>query len=250
MSLPNTSNSLSQQPLLKVIALHKSYAGKPALAGVSLQLFSGEMLALLGQNGSGKSTLMQLLTGLFSPDSGSIEVLGHNMLSHASQALSGLGVVFQQTALDLDLSVQANLLFHTDLHGLPRKLAKQRIAQGLGLFDLAEQAGAVVRSLSGGTRRKIELVRAVLHRPRVLLMDEATVGLDPGSRQQMLKAVKTLAKDNQVAVLWATHLMEEIELADRVLFLKAGQVLFDGGVGDFKTQELGRDYINNPSAKA
>lgn len=250
MSLISTPNTPSPQPLLKVSALHKSYAGKPALAGVSLQLFPGEMLALLGQNGSGKSTLMQLLTGLFSPDSGSIEVLGHNMLTRATKALAGLGVVFQQTALDLDLSVQANLLFHTDLHGLPRKLAKQRIAQGLSLFDLADQAGAVVRSLSGGTRRKVELVRAVLHQPRVLLMDEATVGLDPGSRQQMLKAVKKLANDNQVAVLWATHLMEEIELADRVLFLKAGRVLFDGGVAAFKNQELGHDYINNPSAKA
>lgn len=228
--------SLISAPLLQASDLHKSYAGKPALQGVSLQLFPGEMVALLGPNGSGKSTLMQLLTGLFSPDSGHIEVLGFNMRTHASRALAGLGVVFQQTALDLDLSVQANLLFHTDLHGLPRRIARGRIAQALADMALDGQAGAVVRSLSGGTRRKVELVRALLHRPRVLLMDEATVGLDPGSRQQLLATVRKLVTEHQVAVLWATHLMEEIEVADRLLLLQGGTVRFDGRSDDFKSQ--------------
>ncbi|MDB5938879.1 MAG: transporter ATP-binding protein [Polaromonas sp.] len=223
-------------PLLQARDLRKSYAGKPALQGVSLQLFPGEMVALLGPNGSGKSTLMQLLTGLFSPDSGHIEVLGCNLRTHASRALAGLGVVFQQTALDLDLSVQANLLFHTDLHGLSRSVARGRIAEALAGMGLDGQAGAVVRSLSGGTRRKVELVRALLHQPRVLLMDEATVGLDPGSRQQLLGTVRKLVDESQVAVLWATHLMEEIDVADRLLFLQAGTVRFDGGGDAFKAQ--------------
>jgi len=223
-------------PLLEAQDLHKSYAGKPALQGVSLQLFPGEMVALLGPNGSGKSTLMQLLTGLFSPDQGQINVLGHSMRTHASSALAGLGVVFQQSALDLDLSMQANLLFHTDLHGLPRSVARSRIAEALGSMGLSGQAGAVVRSLSGGTRRKVELARALLHRPRVLLMDEATVGLDPGSRQQLLATVRRLATDHQVAVLWATHLMEEVEVADRLLFLQNGSVRFDGCSEAFKKQ--------------
>ena len=229
-------SSVLNPPLPQARDLHKSYAGKPALQGVSLQLFPGEMVALLGPNGSGKSTLMQLLTGLFSPDSGHIEVLGFNMRSHASRALAGLGVVFQQTALDLDLSVQANLLFHTDLHGLPRRIARDRIAEALAGMALEGQAGAVVRSLSGGTRRKVELVRALLHRPRVLLMDEATVGLDPGSRQQLLATVRKLVTEHQVAVLWATHLMEEIEVADRLLLLQGGTVRFDGGSDAFKAQ--------------
>ncbi|WP_309679811.1 ATP-binding cassette domain-containing protein [Polaromonas sp.] len=215
-------------PVLRARDLHKSYAGKPALTGLSLTLFPGEMVALLGPNGSGKSTLMQLLTGLFSPDRGDIEVLGHNMRTHASAALAGLGVVFQQTALDLDLSVQANLLFHTDLHGLPRGDARERIAEGLAQMRLTGQVGATVRSLSGGTRRKVELVRALLHRPRVLLMDEATVGLDPGSRLQLLQGVRKLVTESQVAVLWATHLMEEIDVSDRLLVLKNGTLQFDG----------------------
>ena len=244
MNLP----SLISPPLLQARDLHKSYAGKPALQGVSLQLFPGEVVALLGPNGSGKSTLMQLLTGLFSPDSGHIEVLGFNMRTHASRALAGLGVVFQQTALDLDLSVQANLLFHTDLHGVPRRIARSRITEALADMALDGQAGAVVRSLSGGTRRKVELVRALLHRPRVLLMDEATVGLDPGSRHQLLATVRKLATESQVAVLWATHLMEEIEVADRLLFLQCGTVRFDGSSDTFKTQFPGDPVMGKISA--
>jgi len=202
--------------LLSAQDLHKSYAGKPALKGVSLTLRAGEIVALLGPNGAGKSTLLQLLTGLFSPDKGRIEVLGCDMRSQASRALAGLGVVFQQSALDLDLSVQANLLFHTDLHGLARAEAKPRIAEALEKIGMTAQAHAVVRGLSGGTRRKVELVRALLHRPKVLLMDEATAGLDMESRQQLLTSVRALAREDGVAVLWATHLAEEVKVADRL----------------------------------
>ena len=133
------------------------------------------------------------------------------MRQHPARALAGLGVVFQQSALDLDLTVMANLLFHTDLHGIPRKTARERIDAQLAAIGLQDQAKAVVRSLSGGTRRKVELVRALLHRPRLLLMDEATVGLDPASRQQLLDTVRGLCRDQGLAVLWATHLIEEVK---------------------------------------
>ena len=221
--------------------LHKSYAGKRALQGVSLDLHAGEIVALLGPNGAGKSTLLQLLTGLFSPDQGCIRVLGHDMRTHASRALAGLGVVFQQTALDLDLSVQANLLFHTDLHGIARSVANQRIGDELALIGMSAQAKAMVRSLSGGTRRKVELVRAVLHQPRVLLMDEATAGLDMASRQQLLAAVRRLAQAQGVAVLWATHLAEEVKVADRLVLLDKGTVRFSGSADYFMAQAQGDD---------
>ena len=221
------------ETVLSVQGLHKSYAAKPALRGVSLQLQAGEIVALLGPNGAGKSTLLQLLTGLFSPDQGQIEVLGHDMRRQASRALAGLGVVFQQGALDLDLSVQANLLFHTDLHGLPRALARQRIDEALAQIGMTAQAHSAVRSLSGGTRRKVELVRALLHRPKLLLMDEATAGLDMASRQQLLEAVRTLARDQGVAVLWATHLAEEVKVADRLVLLDKGTVRFSGTMAEF-----------------
>ncbi len=216
--------------VLQASGLVKRYGGKPALRGVDLQLSAGEFGALLGPNGAGKSTLMQLLTGLFVPDEGQIQVLGHDMSRSAPAALAGLGVVFQQMALDLDLSVRANLMFHTDLHGLPRVLAKERIQAGLQALGLTEQAGQRVRALSGGNRRKVELVRAMLHRPRVLLMDEATVGLDPASRQQLLQSVHALRAKTGVAVLWITHLVDEVEGADRVVVLHQGQVRFDGPI--------------------
>jgi ABC-2 type transport system ATP-binding protein len=215
---------------LQAANLSKAYQGHPALRDVSLNLFPGERVALLGPNGAGKSTLMQLLTGLFVPDSGSIHILGHDLRSAAPQALAHLGVVFQQPALDLDLSVQANLRFHTDLHGLPRTLANARIEEGLNKLGLLEQLLKPCRTLSGGNRRKIELVRALLHRPAVLLMDEATVGLDPASRVQLLQAVDNLQREHGVATLWATHLVEEVEQADRVIVLHKGVMRHEGRV--------------------
>jgi ABC-2 type transport system ATP-binding protein len=229
-------------PVLRASELHKAYNGKPALKGVSVSLRPGEMVALLGPNGAGKSTLLQLLTGLFTPDQGTIEVLGHDMRAHPSRALAGLGVVFQQSALDLDLTVMANLLFHTDLHGLPRATAKERIAAQLTAIGLQDQAKAAVRSLSGGTRRKVELVRALLHAPRVLLMDEATVGLDPASRQHLLDTVRGLCNTQGMAVLWATHLIEEVKTADRLLLLHQGTVRFDGAIDAFMAAAEGPDF--------
>jgi ABC-2 type transport system ATP-binding protein len=228
--------------LLSATGLHKAYGGKPALKGVDVTLRAGEMLALLGPNGAGKSTLLLLLTGLFSPDQGRIEVLGHDMRRQPSRALAGLGVVFQQSALDMDLTVMANLLFHTDLHGMPRALARERIATHLEAMGLSDQARAVVRSLSGGTRRKVELIRALLHEPRVLLMDEATVGLDPASRQQLLDTVRGLCRTRGMGVLWATHLIEEVHTADRLMLLHQGTVRFEGAIDTFMAQAQGSDF--------
>jgi len=233
---------MTEHLLLSAQGLHKAYAGKPALKGVSVALHPGEMLALLGPNGAGKSTLLQLLTGLFSPDQGSITVMGHDMHRQPSRALASLGVVFQQSALDMDLSVLANLLFHTDLHGMPRAVARQRIAAGLDDMGLGDQAGAVVRSLSGGTRRKVELVRALLHQPQVLLMDEATVGLDPASRQHLLDTVRGLCQTRGMAVLWATHLIEEAKVADRLLLLHQGSVRLDGSIDAFMQAAQSEDF--------
>jgi ABC-2 type transport system ATP-binding protein len=219
--------------LLTAHQLHKAYAGKPALKGVSLALAAGQMTALLGPNGAGKSTLLQLLTGLFNPDRGEVTVLGHAMATHPARALAHLGVVFQQSALDLDLSVRANLLYHADLHGMPRAAARQQMEGLLPTLGLAEHATTVARQLSGGNRRKVELVRALMHRPRVLLMDEATVGLDPASRHQLLTTVRDLCRQQGMAVLWATHLIEEVKVADRLLLLHQGQVRFDGSMEGF-----------------
>jgi ABC-2 type transport system ATP-binding protein len=214
-------------PALLLDNVVKTYGSIRAVDGVSLTAFAGEFIALLGPNGAGKTTLFQLLSGLFVPNSGHIEVMGHDMLRDPVPALAMLGIVFQQSTLDLELSVTGNLLFHAGLHGIPRPVAKARIEKELTRLGLAERAHDKAAQLSGGNRRRLELARALLHEPRVLLMDEATVGLDPGSRSELLKLIMSLRAERSVAVLWATHLCDEVPNADRVVVLDHGKVLAD-----------------------
>ncbi len=224
--------------MLRIDALTKRYGERIALKSLSFAVPSGQFVALLGPNGAGKSTLFQVLTGLFAADEGSVEVAGHSLRTAATQALRHIGVVFQQISLDLDLSVRRNLLFQADLQGLPRKLALERIAAGCSRLGLEGDLDRKARELSGGNRRKVELVRANLHQPPVLLMDEATVGLDPKSRRDLLAALRADVRERGVSVLWATHLVEEAEGADRVLVLHKGSLLADGTPADV-TQALG-----------
>jgi ABC-2 type transport system ATP-binding protein len=195
---------------------------------VDLRLERGEFVVLLGPNGAGKTTLFQVLTGLFLPDGGRVAIDGLDIRRDLVAALGRLGIVFQQPALDLDLTVQANLRFHARLHGLPRGRADARMREELGRLGLGGEAGRRCRELSGGNRRKVELARALLHVPPLLLMDEPTVGLDPASRRALLGDVPALCRDRGLGVLWATHLTDEAERADRVLVLHRGRVRSDG----------------------
>jgi ABC-2 type transport system ATP-binding protein len=214
-------------PALRLDNVVKTYGPVRAVDGVSLTAKSGEFIALLGPNGAGKTTLFQLLSGLFAADSGRIEVMSHDMARDPVPALAQLGIVFQQPTLDLELSVTANLMFHAGLHGIPRAVAAPRIEKELVRLDLAERAHDKTAQLSGGNRRRVELARALLHEPQLLLMDEPTVGLDPQSRSDLLKLMLTMRAERGVAVLWATHLCDEVGDADRVIVLHRGKVLAD-----------------------
>src|SRR5215468_6825074 len=214
-------------PALLLDNVVKTYGSIRAVDGVSLKAHPGEFIALLGPNGAGKTTLFQLLSGLFAADSGRIEVMGHDMARDPVPALAGLGIVFQQPTLDLELSVTGNLMFHAGLHGIPRAEAEARIARELARLGLAERAHDKTAQLSGGNRRRVELARALLHEPRLLLMDEPTVGLDPQSRSDLIKLMLTMRTERAVAVLWATHLCDEVPDADRVIVLHRGKVLTD-----------------------
>ncbi|WP_292951342.1 MULTISPECIES: ABC transporter ATP-binding protein [unclassified Neptuniibacter] len=210
---------------LELVDVSKSYGRLKALNKVSLDIKPAQFVGLLGQNGAGKSTLFQLLTGLFNSDEGQLRVCGHDISRDPIKALSSLGVVFQQSTLDLDLTVGGNLKFHCLLHGLSRKQADLRIDSELERFSMQEIRNTVVRNLSGGNRRKVELIRALLHEPKVLLMDEATVGLDPESRKSLVNHVLTLCKEREIAVLWSTHIIEEVQAADSVIVLDKGTIL-------------------------
>lgn len=213
---------------LDVTSICKSFGSRQVLDNVSMQVAAGEFVALLGPNGAGKTTLFQILSGLFTADRGQAVICDADIGVTPIAALAKLGIVFQQPALDLDLSVVANLQFQADLHGIARVEAKQRIASCLSRFGLTERAQDTARVLSGGNRRKVELARALMTRPKLLLMDEATVGIDPASRMQIMADVKDLCKEQKMAVLWATHLVDEADSADRIIVMAKGRVQFDG----------------------
>lgn len=236
-------------PPLQATGLLKRYGTHIALDRLSLSLAPGSWTALLGPNGAGKSTLFALLTGLFGADEGEVMIHGHDLRRHAPRALREVGVVFQQPALDLDLTVQANLMFHAELHGLPRPLARTRIDARLAAHGLADERQRQVRELSGGNRRKVELARALLHAPQLLLMDEPTVGLDPRSRRELLATIADEARTRGTAVLWATHLVDEAAAADRVLVLHEGRLLADGTPADVAAT-LGGDSLEQAFLRA
>lgn len=230
--------------MLHVAGLTKRYGDRTALESLTLGLPQGQFVALLGPNGAGKSTLFQLLTGLFAPTAGDIRIAGFDLRRQACAALAQIGVVFQQMSLDLDLSVRRNLKLQADLHGLPSALARERIGQGCDRMGLASDLDRPVRELSGGNRRKVELVRANLHRPGLLLMDEATVGLDPKSRRELLGALHADVSERHCTVLWATHWVEEAQSADRVLVLHKGHLLADGTPAEV-TAQLGGSTLED-----
>lgn len=204
------------------------YGDKPVLREVSFALTSGRFHALLGPNGAGKSTLFGLLTRLLAIQQGELLLAGQSLKKQPSQAMRKIGVVFQQNALDLDLTVRQNLQYHAALHGLSRKEARLRGDRELERFQLLERANEPVRKLNGGHRRRVEIARALLHEPSLLLLDEPTVGLDVASRKALNKHVRSLCDDAGLTVLWATHLIEEVQQDDRVLILHQGQLLADG----------------------
>ncbi len=201
-----------------------------ALKNVSIKIDSGDFTVLLGLNGAGKTTLYSLITRLYNNNSGSIKIHNFDVREKSSDALKNIGVVFQQPTLDLDLSVEENLHYHSSLHGLSFGDAKERIEEEIQRIDLIEKLKNKVRSLSGGQRRRVEIARSLLHKPKLLLLDEPTVGLDIGSRQMILKHVKSLCKRGDLAVLWATHLIDEIDKGEKVVIIHKGEIVESGDV--------------------
>jgi ABC-2 type transport system ATP-binding protein len=209
-----------------------SYGGKKALDQVSFTIEKGRCTLLVGPNGAGKSTLFSLITRLYDSRSGRIELCGFDIKKQTRKALAKLGVVFQLTTLDMDLTVLQNLRYHTALHGLSGKLATQRIQQELERLNMYERRFEKIRQLNGGHRRRVEIARALLHQPTLLLLDEPTVGLDVPSRQGIVDYVHRLAVDENIAVLWASHLIDEIYADDSLIVLDQGKIKAKGTIDE------------------
>lgn len=217
---------------LAIESVSHSFGSRKALQDVSLGVRAGEFCALLGLNGAGKTTLFSLITRLYDNTSGTVRVFGHDVRRKPMQALRQLGVVFQSRTLDPDLTVEQNMLYHAALHGMPRKLARERMSTELERINLASRLRDKTRSLSGGQVRRVEIARALLHRPRLLLLDEPTAGLDMGSRRDIVDYAHDLAKSENLAVFWATHLFDEVGERDQAVILHQGKVLASGLVKD------------------
>lgn len=200
-----------------------AYGKKIALNDINLSLTTG-FNVLLGPNGAGKSTLFSLLTGLTQNVNGTININEHDLSKDKSKIMSQMGVVFQQSTLDLDLSVKQNLLYYASLHGISPKKALINIELILSQLSLTERLHDKVRTLNGGHRRRVEIARALIHQPKVLLLDEATVGLDVESRLLIISYVRDLCIERGICVLWTTHLMDEVKPDDQLIIINKGEI--------------------------
>jgi ABC-2 type transport system ATP-binding protein len=243
-------------PVLALREVTKSYGKMPALRGVTLELHGSEIVGLLGPNGAGKSTLFQLAAGLFAPDGGTVELFGLNYRTHAPAILSRLGVVFQSRSIDLDMTVRANLAFHGQLFGMWGKGLGARIDHVTELLGLQSFLKQPVRTLSGGNQRRVEIARALINAPDLLLMDEPSTGLDATTRRLLLTHVGDVRRNMGTSILWATHLVDEVENADRVAILVDGKISTLGTPGELiarsGTHSLTDAYVAlaGPSAEA
>jgi ABC-2 type transport system ATP-binding protein len=213
------------QAAVSVSRLAHHYGQRQALADVSLDITAGEIFAFLGPNGGGKTTLFRLLSTLIPIQSGSIDILGLDVAREPHQVRRRIGVVFQAASLDRKLTVDENLWQHARLYGLSGSSYHERRREMLARFGLTDRAADRVETLSGGLRRRVELAKGLLHRPRVLLLDEPSTGLDPGARSDLWEYLHRVRDEDGVTVVLTTHLLEEAEKADRLAIMSAGKLV-------------------------
>ncbi len=221
---------------LTVDGLCKRFGDVVAVDALGFSVASGTCVGLLGPNGSGKSTTLQMLATLLHPDAGRVLVAGIDIARDPVAARGALGIVFQDSALDRDMTADENLHFAGALHGLSSAVARERSAELLTLFDLNAKRAVPVAALSGGQRRALDIARGVLHRPRLLLLDEPTSGLDPTNRRALWRFLHRLRREQGTAMLVTTHQMDEAGDCDRVLFLCSGRCVGQGTPTDLLTR--------------
>jgi ABC-2 type transport system ATP-binding protein len=223
--------------IIKVENLTKKFGGFTAVNDISFEVKKGEIFAFLGPNGAGKSTTIKMLTTLLSPTRGKIELDGHSPTNEPHQVRRSFGIVFQDPSLDDELTAWENMEFHGVLYNVPKSLRRQRIEQLLKFVELWDRKDNLVKEFSGGMKRRLEIARGLLHHPKVLFLDEPTIGLDPQTRNHMWTYLQELNKTENITVFFTTHYMEEASrIAQRIAIIDRGKIIAAGTTGELQAQ--------------
>jgi ABC-2 type transport system ATP-binding protein len=213
--------------MIEVNGLVRRFGERVALGGIDFTVPEGTLHGLVGPNGAGKSTTTKILSTLLAPTAGTARVAGHDVVRQPGDVRRAIGVLFQEPTLDDRLTARENLQLHAIVYGVERAVRRRRIDEALEWVSLGEEADRLVRTFSGGMRRRLEIGRALLHRPRVLLLDEPTTGLDPQSRRALWRRLQELVRSERLTILLSTHHLEEAEACDRVAIVDHGRVVIE-----------------------
>jgi len=217
--------TIDENAAVSVNGLRKTYGKVEAVKGVDFEVHPGEVFGFLGPNGAGKTTTINMLCTLVSPTGGSATVAGHDIVSARDEVRRNIGLVFQDPTLDGYLTAEQNLRFHADLYGVPRTLLDERIRQVLEMVALWDRKDGKVMTFSGGMKRRLEIARGLLHSPRVLFLDEPTVGLDPQTRAAIWGYINKLRRTEDITIFMTTHYMDEAEYCDRIAIIDHGEIV-------------------------
>lgn len=247
---PESADSLGEpvgppdgrQTAIEVSQLHKSYGEFEAVRGISFKVAAGETFGFLGPNGAGKSTTISMLCTLLRPTEGHARVAGFDVVRQAREVRRRIGLVFQDTTLDDYLTAEENLRFHAELYGMSGLLVASRIRQVLRMVELWDRRGSVVRTFSGGMKRRLEIARGLLHSPRVLFLDEPTLGLDPQTRSHVWSYINELRQREDITIFMTTHYMDEAEYCDRIAIIDQGEIVGSGTPAALKAS-VGQDRV-------
>jgi ABC-2 type transport system ATP-binding protein len=241
-ALPSLEADGGARPAIEARDLRKRFGDFEAVRGVTFDVMPGETFGFLGPNGAGKSTTISMLCTLLKPSGGTALVAGHDVVAARAEVRRRIGLVFQDTTLDDYLTAAENLSFHAELYGVPKHLARQRLQQVLEMVGLWDRRDSITRTFSGGMKRRLEIARGLLHSPRVLFLDEPTVGLDPQTRLHIWTYINELKRREQITMFLTTHYMEEAEYCDRLAIMDNGVIVVTGTPEELKAG-IGKDRV-------
>ena len=227
---------MTNQTIIKIENLEKSFGKTKAVRKINLEVYEGSLFAFLGINGAGKSTTISMMYGGLKIDSGHITICGQDVATHLDKIKNQIGVVFQDSILDKTLTVYENLKFRAGFYGIFGQDFKDRYQELEKLFDFAEIKNQKIQKLSGGQKRRVDIARAIIHQPKILILDEPTTGLDPGTRSKVWRIISKLREDFKMTIFLTTHYMEEAADADYVTILDKGRIIAEGTPLELKTQ--------------